>query len=525
VNNSRQQVKPEDVIEIALGTYERALATQTSTNPTYSVTPPDFVRSWIKTNAMALNGTAYKVCYTSYWPSTTGVGAVQSYTSNVQPSINYAASWTATNGWVWTNVNVWPSITVTDSYETVTNAIGWHLDRDMMVSLDTTIKALVPYYVDTNTVYDGTTNIVMLTVTGLWDQLKIGDGGIHITTNTNTMVVSTNWGLSFTRTPCWTNPVSTNWIVNYTSYWPSTNGVATNICYTSDYRQVVNYAQSWTATGGHVWVTSSNWASLVVTVTNATTYGDYPWQIYPEDLQERYKVLNALRMTAVPYFTTNTETRAIKAKSGRKHYYYNWNDLVTKVSECWVSGVNTSTVLPYSDIRINEGGSGNLSYYSAGSGVTTYGVTNIGYHTIWNLQLYGASVRFYSTVYCADELGLDGNLEIYISKTNIFEPYGGYEVSSNWNNNGIAISEPSGWQILETVPFTNSGVITGAFWGYPDMPNHIPVICSQPTESDVSTPLDGGDYMMYGNSEGFNLQIKGQGLIDWQFNYCTNKYW
>lgn len=232
-NNQRHQVKPQDIIEIALGTYERCLATQTSTNPTYSVTPPSFVRTW---------------------------------TSNVY----------TTNG-------------VTVHTNIVTNTIGWHIDRDMMISLDTTIKALIPHYVDTNTVYDGTTNIVMLTVTGLWASLGIGD--------------KTN---QFTRTPCWTNPVSTNWVVNYTSYWPSTNGTATNIVYTSDYQQVVNYAQSWTATGGHVWVTASNWASEVVTVTNAATYGDYPWQIYVEDLQERYKVLNALKMTALSsYARTN----------------------------------------------------------------------------------------------------------------------------------------------------------------------------------------------------------------------------
>ena len=224
LNNTRQQVKPEDIIEIVLGTYERCLATQTSTNPTYSVTPPSFVRSWVKTNARTVvwyYEWARHVCYTSYWPSTTGVGEVYDFwLPPYDPhSFNYAESWTATDGYVWVTQSVWPSVTVTGTYETVTNAIGWHPDHDMMVSLDTTIKALVPYYVDTNTVYDGTTNIVMLTVTGLWASLSIGDG--------------TN---KFTRTP---------------------------------------------AIG-----------------TNAATYGDYPWQIYVEDLQERYKALEALKMTA-----------------------------------------------------------------------------------------------------------------------------------------------------------------------------------------------------------------------------------
>jgi len=190
MNNTRRQIKPEDIIEIVLGTTERCLATQITTNPTYRVDPPLFVQSWVKTNAPALGRKisggykAYVINYTNYWPSTTGVGAVYSYTSSwakaypvTEATINYAESWTATGGWVWVTKywSDWSWIFVTDAYETVTNTIGWYPDRDMMISLDSTIKALVPYYVDTNTVYDGTTNIIMLTVTGLWASLGIGE--------------------------------------------------------------------------------------------------------------------------------------------------------------------------------------------------------------------------------------------------------------------------------------------------------------------------------------------------------------
>ena len=44
-----------------------------------------------------------------------------------------------------------------------------------MIDLDTKIKALCPYYVDTNSVYDGTTNIIMHTFTGLLASLDLGD--------------------------------------------------------------------------------------------------------------------------------------------------------------------------------------------------------------------------------------------------------------------------------------------------------------------------------------------------------------
>ena len=276
---------------------------------TYTTSVPDsvlYAQSWTATggyvwayrsSANLSAGAVYKICYTSYWPSTTGVSAIQSYTSSVSPSINYASGWTATGGHAWAVGYPWPSFAFTNlftnAYETETNMIGWFPDQDYMIALDSKIKDLVPYFVNTNTLGGSSSNIAMLTITGLWASLEIGDGGMHVTTNTNTWVVSTNYGSSFTRTPCWTNPISTNWIVNYTSYWPSTVGVPVTNCYTSDYRQVINYAQSWTATGGYVWVTSSNWASSIVTVTNAATYEGYPSQLYIESLQERYKVLNA----------------------------------------------------------------------------------------------------------------------------------------------------------------------------------------------------------------------------------------
>lgn len=72
---------------------------------------------------------------------------------------SYVREWQDTNGTV-----------------TVTNTIGWRVDRDMLVETDEKIKALIPYYVNTNTLFDGTTNISMLTITGLWASLDIGDG-------------------------------------------------------------------------------------------------------------------------------------------------------------------------------------------------------------------------------------------------------------------------------------------------------------------------------------------------------------
>lgn len=168
--------------------------------------------------------------------------------------------------------NVYTTNGVTIYTNIVTNTIGWQIDRAMMVSLDATIKLLVTNYVNTNV--PGAT----LTVTGLWATLGIGD--------------KTN---KFTSTPCWTNPVQTNYLICYTSYWP-TNGAnfPTTNNYTSTVNQIINYGTNWDGTNVG-WGTISNWPSEIVRTTNAATYGDYPWQIYVGDLEERYKVLYSLK--------------------------------------------------------------------------------------------------------------------------------------------------------------------------------------------------------------------------------------
>jgi hypothetical protein len=148
-SNAPKYIYQRDVVEIVLGVTERCLATQINTNSTYSVSPPSYVRSWVTTNG--LSGT------------------------------NFA--------WV-TNQ--------------VTNQLSWFTDRAMMVDLDAKIFALIPYYVDTNSVFDGTTNIVMLTVTNLFATLGIGD-------HTN----------QFTQIPCWTNnPGTTNCTTNAATFGP-----------------------------------------------------------------------------------------------------------------------------------------------------------------------------------------------------------------------------------------------------------------------------------------------------------------
>ena len=112
-DNVLNRITTKDRIEVTLAVVERCMATQTGTNPaTYGVDPPSIVRTWTDTNGASV---------------------------------------------------------------TMTNAIAWRDDLSMKVELDAKLEALCPYYVDTNSVYDGTTNIVMHTFTGLLTSLDLGD--------------------------------------------------------------------------------------------------------------------------------------------------------------------------------------------------------------------------------------------------------------------------------------------------------------------------------------------------------------
>lgn len=295
-SNTRQQVQQIDVVEIVAGAYERCLATVypedadlSDNDKRYGTSPFEVIRNWVDSDGV-------------------------------------------------TNI--------------VTNAIGWTIDRELLVAVDSVIYDLIPHYLNTNFAATDMLSTVRLTVTGVWDTLQIGD--------------KTNL---FSRSP---ERILTNWVVNYTNHWPSTSTVtvvseeviqpaedpppeytwstnwsveprgednhewitssnwpysstniggafyriyridctnyypststALRVSYTSDYERAVNYASDWqsipNSSGTYTWVTVSNWPEVVI--TNAATYGGYPWRIYEEDLVERYKVLNLLKVLAYP---------------------------------------------------------------------------------------------------------------------------------------------------------------------------------------------------------------------------------
>lgn len=341
VDNQRRHIKPEDIIQLPLAIAERCLATQTGTNsqgqPVYAVNPPSFVRTWKDTNGVSI---------------------------------------------------------------VVTNTIGWHTDRAMMVSLDTTIQQLCPYYADTNSVYDGTTNIVMNTFTGLLVKLGIGNG------------------TNFTRTPA---------------------------AYTSN---------------------------------NVATYGDYPWQIYVEDLQERYKVLNALKMTYKNTSLVPGSGFYKRAETFASTYLDSKNACRSAFNAFPWTQNDSYSYLVYSR-QIIIGGRWDLDCYRWKS---TQTLNNVSTMSPCSIDVYAVVMPWSYDFHDFDNLG--------------------WTVNDPWYN-------PITYNFWKSLPeSTNSirevGEIGGGVFPF---------------------DLDGGDGT---GTDYYTRSIESyyfRAYLNWSFSYCTNKYW
>jgi len=236
----------KDRIEVTMAVVERCYATQTGTNadgtPVYAVAPPVEVRTW--------------------------------YDDNGAPV-------------------------------TVTNSIDWRDDRSMKVDLDAKIRALCPYYVNTNSVYDGTTNIVMNTFTGLLTSLDLGD--------------------------------------------------------------------------------HTNFTSIPAIGTNAAVYGPWAWRNYSVAWQERYKVLNALKMRKLGHYAGTSfpeivRTANIQAtQTSGWHVWYGFADL--GLADGTVKNVEIDTrVVHYFYTRIDFGAQDPPGYPYLNDDFKITASSDIGYH-------------------------------------------------------------------------------------------------------------------------------------------------
>lgn len=451
LNNTRKTVKPEDVIEIVLGTYERCLATQMTTNPTYIVSPLDVVEVWYS--------------------------------------------------------NVYSSGGVVISTATITNTIGWGISQSMIANLDAKIRALVPLYAVTSTIYAGATSPVLLTVTGLWASLGIGD-------RTN----------KFTRTPAVTNITTTNWLVSYTNYYPDTT-TPVLIAYTSHMWQAVNYAYSFNS-NGYLWTNVIFSNAAITTVVVEATFGDQPWNIYEEDLVERYKVLEALKCVCITPVTLGSFGDTTSGtRSGQAYLKPDGSLLGTWATaiENAVTPANSST-----NYTVKLGDEPEEFVCAATLGVSG---RNAVYGYVGALSMYPNDINasIYRSTY---------TLTVPWISTN-FVLSGSLLISGGLRVTGISIAGPfvrgfpywGDWDlepdyfVSKTNYFgdtaasdqaTNVGLwsaTTGTVFGKTDAS-----FSSDTTISPTSNWMN--------TAEGYLIsQINGTAYVSYVFNYCTNKFW
>ena len=346
-SNTRQQVKPEDIIEIALGVHERCLATQYDTN-LYYVDPPSIVRTWTDTNGASI---------------------------------------------------------------IVTNTIGWHTDRAMMVTLDTKIKALCPYYVDTNSVYDGTTNIIMHTFTGLLTSLDLGD--------------------------------------------------------------------------------HTNFTAIPAIGTNIATYGPWAWRNYIVAWQERYKVLNALEVT-----TNEVYAQGLSCVFRYSDWSTNWSSAkLSSISYC-TNGYHTPENGTLMDVLHTPGA-------NSQAGIAAGGLYDASYFACLNATYI---TNMYIPVNPNSEVEFSTIVKYICSSNQTFRFLdSGYADEIQMDFDGYGVFEQGGWKTLDfSVPF---GIDPSA-----PVPNW-----SVDPKGNTNGPYEA-------SVKGFNLQDVIT-LVDWQFNYCKDKYW
>jgi hypothetical protein len=380
-NNTRWRVNQADVIELALGVDERVMALQTGTNafgaPVYPVARLSFVRNWITNN----------------------------YETQVVGGVTSVVAVAYTN--------------------TVTNTIGYRTDHAMMVELDTKLKTIVPYYVDTNT-------FLPLTFTGLLASLNLGDG------------------TNFTRTP---------------------------------------------AIG-----------------TNAATYGELPWRIYVQDLQERYKVLNSLEWT--------TGRGAVKS-------------IVSEDKQGWVSWTRDS---------LEEAQTEALSNFVAAAVETNIFTAEVPPRLTWIFRKYRYYGRLSSVQYTAGVAAQRIKFN-YALSNGISEEL---ETDSVYGKVSIFVQSPK--YGLNYRPFSPPDRITSSVFnscGDDFQEDEWAAIFVQNETGDFTTDWIGSledtapwpDYEVEddeGAAVGYHAGLYGQlgavyfeqiYLTKYKFSYCTNKYW
>ena len=358
-----RRITLKDRIEVTLAVVERCLATQYQTNPVaYHVAPPSIVRTWTDTNGASV---------------------------------------------------------------IMTNALEWRDDLSMKVELDAKIKALCPHYVDISSVYDGTTNIIMHTFTGLLTSLNLGD--------------------------------------------------------------------------------HTNFTAIPAIGTNIATYGPWAWRNYIVAWQERYKVLNAMTHTKPSSYYVSTVGDL-------------WVGHGKATNALWLVPPRTDTAQDAidraeADWHLSVAGQEQATWGYGPSSCSQTDWTQSGSPGYEYYTWYVAMWRKSKTITC-NGLVTDVVYRVaYYSRMSC--PFAFVGVPANhtiWNAQGESFENGYPNRTLTKFGITDWGSFTLA-----DIGGDVSVV---PPIADFAEIEN--DYSMH---EGFSDIGYIMPVVEWQFQYCTNKWW
>jgi len=520
------------------------------------------------------------------------------YTTNLYPETYYLIKYSNSLGVVTNAVltNTWVNRVVIYT-NTVIDTFGFHVSAPV---LDATIKALIPYFIDPDSLAEGSSDIIRLTVTGVWDKLRIGNGGPNYTYDTNGNITATNMGTSFTREPCWTNQASTNYVISYTNDASTLTYAGNNVNVRSNYEGMTYQDRIYFYSTNISWVTNNYTSSVPQTglnfvalmnvttqitygiqyatniiedryqklmspaytnldfdtpflkpaTTNNVSFGNLPWHMYPEDLQERYKVLQALQITRDksiygPTYDESFNQRAGRCKTRGSLYWSwssegwgeahtNWNEAVAQMAINWTN--NFDEIQDW-NVSLFESYASHYSYnpkyiaWIAGWGEYMIETLNTYVTNAYSIKVFPDEINHQTEFWYKSQTNktLSGDFGWYsISATtvDIYEVNGFPEDSGDgtWH---LLTSDPAGWT---TNAYNTNG--WSVAWGSGSDIQSMPPECDEPIQNvsqrnfttwAATPPVIQSN--VWSEARGGPIYNTEAEIYRWQFNYCTNKYW
>ena len=256
-------------------------------------------------------------------------------------------------------------------------------------------------------------------------------------------------------------------------------------------------------------------SSQVETTTNNATYGDYPWPIRSENLEERYKVLNACEMNSPSTrFTGHRFHCRARVQNG-----YEWYAIATNWQTTWpvsnaMASCESTMQMMIDAAAADEDYATNVwSSFWGGYVCTRLDKTafagpmikqsRVGYDHYWAGYRSDGAAEMWIDHLKVDNFvypPLSGTFYLYVNPTESSE-----ETCSPWTT-GV-------WTKVASSSFISNSLITSGYFYDTSLP------------SWHSEHLDPWPPGRYGNSyyKGYSAALYP--FYKWSFNYCKTKYW